>query len=107
MKTSILGPLWAMLVLLPISAGADVAPPPGADAAYRRDLIRQSGYRCDEPVTLKPTTPEQANHFAEKGLRASLVQCGNGKTYLVATPPPRRPRQPAGPVPEPVVLPVQ
>lgn len=110
MKTSIVKLLSAALVLLPVAARADIAPPPGAEEAWRRELILKAGYSCGEPVVLKPGTTEQQARFREKGLVPVLAQCANGKTYLVATPPRRRPgpgAANAGPAPEPVVLPMQ
>ena len=108
MKRSIVELLSAALFLLPVAARADIAPPPGAEEAWRRELILKAGYSCGEPVVLKSATAEQQARFREIGLVPVLAQCANGKTYLVATPPRRRPGPAnAGPVPEPVVVPVE
>jgi hypothetical protein len=94
----------AALVLFPVSAGADVPPPPGALEAYRRDLIRKAGHECTDPVVLRAATSEQEESFRQKRLQANVAQCGNGKRYLVATPPRRPPPPGEAPWPEPVVL---
>jgi len=93
----------AALLLLPMSAGADVPPPPGALEAYRRDLIRKAGFECADPVTLRAATSEQEESYRQKRLQANVAQCGNGKRYLVATPPRRPPPPGEAPWPEPVV----
>lgn len=98
--------LLAALILFPVSAGADIPPPPGAAEAYRRDLIRQAGHSCSDPVILKQVTSEQEERFRGKGLQPVVAQCGNGKSYLVATPPRRPPPPNAGPWPQPVVMPM-
>lgn len=98
--------LLAALVMLPVSAAADIPPPPGAAEAYRRDLIRQAGHSCSDPVVLKQAASEREESFRLKGLEAVVAQCGNGKSYLVATPPRRPPAPNAGPRPEPVVMPM-
>jgi len=99
--------ILAALVLFPVSAGADIPPPPGAAEDYRRDLIRQAGHSCTEPVVLRQVTSEQAESFRLKGLQPVLAQCGNGKRYLVATPPRRPPPPNSGPRPAPVVMAVE
>lgn len=98
--------LLAALVLFPASAGADIPPPPGAAEAYRRDLIRQAGHSCSDPVVLKQPTSEQEESFRLKRLQPVVAQCGNGKRYLVATPPRRPPPPNSDPWPEPVVTPM-
>jgi len=96
----------AALLLLPMSAGADVPPPPGALEAFRRDLIRKAGYECADPVVLRQATSEQEESFRQKRLQANVAQCSNGKRYLVATPPRRPPPPGEAPWPEPVVQPL-
>jgi hypothetical protein len=97
----------AAIVLLSGTARADIAPLPGEAEAFRRDLIRRAGYDCPDPVRLSSASAEQEKSFQQRGLQAILARCGNGKTYVVATPP-RRPRPPSeGPRLEPVVVPVQ
>jgi len=97
----------AAVVLLPLSARADIAPLPGEAEAFRRDLIRRAGYDCPDPVVLRKASVNQEQSFQLRGLQAILARCGNGKTYLVATPPRRPPPPGDKPRPEPVVVPVQ
>ena len=107
MKTSMHPSMLAALVLLlPASAAADIPPLPGEAEAFRRDLIRRAGHSCADPVVLKQASSTQVESYAKKGLQPVLARCGDGKTYLVATPP-RRPPPPGEARPEPVVLPVQ
>jgi len=72
-------------------------------------LIRRAGYDCADPVILSNASSDQKQGYSEKGLEAIIARCSDGKTYLVASPPPRRRwRAEAGPAPpEPVVVPVQ
>jgi hypothetical protein len=99
--------MLAAAILLPVSAAADIAPPPGQAEAFRRDLIRGAGYDCADPVDLRKASAQQEQTFQQKGLQVVLARCGNGKTYLVATPPRRPPPPGEGPRPEPVVVPVE
>ena len=96
----------AAVVLFPVAAGADVPPPPGALEAYRRDVIRAAGHDCADPVTLRAATSAQEESYLAKGLQPVVAQCGNGKKYLVATPPRRPPPPGEGPRPDPVVMPM-
>jgi hypothetical protein len=98
--------MLAALILLPAAAAADIPPLPGEAEAFRRDLIRRAGHSCADPVVLKQASSAQLESYAQKGLQAVLARCGDGKTYLVATPP-RRPPPPGEARPEPVVLPVE
>jgi hypothetical protein len=107
MRTNMLKRIVAALVLFPAYAGADIPPPPGAAEAYRRDLIRQAGHACDDPVVLRAATSAQEEEYRAKGLQAQLARCGNGKAYLVATPPRRPPPPNSSPRPEPVVVPME
>jgi hypothetical protein len=107
MKTSM--PAWCWH-LLPAAAAADLLPQPGDAEASRARLIRWAGYDCADPVKLSDASSDQRQSYGEKGLEVTIARCSDGKTYLVAAPPPRRGRpQPAeaGPAPpEPVVVPV-
>lgn len=111
MKTSMLMRLVLALAVLPAAAAADLLPEPGDAEAYRAFLIRRAGYGCTDPVILSNASSDQRQSYGEKGLEAIIARCGDGKTYLVASPPPRRGRKrpdEAGPAPpEPVVVPVQ
>jgi hypothetical protein len=107
MKTSILTRMLAALVALPAAAAADIPPLPGEAEAFRRDLIRRAGHSCSDPVALTKASAAQEESFRQKGLQAVLARCGDGKTYLVATPPRRPPPPGEAPRPEPVVVPVE
>ena len=98
--------LAALILLLPASAVADIPPLPGEAEAFRRDLIRRAGHSCADPVVLTQASGAQVESYAKKGLQPVLARCGDGKTYLVATPP-RRPPPPGEARPDPVVLPVE
>ena len=107
MKTSMLMRLVLALAVLPAAAAADLLPEPGDAEASRARLIRWAGYDCADPVTLSNASSDQRQSYGEKGLEATIARCSNGKTYLVASPPPRRgPRRAGAAGPEPVVVPV-
>jgi hypothetical protein len=57
---------------------------------------------------LRSATSTQEETYRQKGLQPVLARCGNGKTYLVATPP-RRPPPPESGLkrPDAEVVPVE
>ena len=91
-------------------ARADVLPPPEVVFARHARLIVEAGFTCDTVVSAEPAADQ--TDLRDKGLVPSRVVCGNGKVYVVATPPRVRPKPyasvPEGPPPPaPVVRPAE
>lgn len=98
-------PLSSALLLVAAPALADIPPPPGAEEAWRGELVRKAGYTCEQQPKMQRATSAQEESFAAKEMVARVIQCADGGRYLVATPRRRygAPNPNAPPPPEPVV----
>jgi hypothetical protein len=79
----------ALACLAPVCATADLAPAPGARERDMMEQIRAAGFACDRPVRVGRDDSERGAVLGLGGLIVKRVRCA-GKSYLVATPDPRR-----------------
>jgi hypothetical protein len=88
-------------------AQADIPPLPGEQESVLLNVVETSGHLCVKVTSYKPATGADTETYGKAGLDPFTVECGNGKTYLVAIPRRGRPRfDPSGkplPAPPPVV----
>lgn len=97
--------LPTVFLLIASPAFADIPPPPGAEEAWRGELVRKAGFACEQQPKMQRATSAQEESFAAKEMVARVIQCSDGGRYLVATPRRRygAPNPNAPPPPEPVV----
>lgn len=97
----------ALALGLAIAPGVrtDIPPAPGEQQATLLRVIEDAGHACDKVASFAAASGSEADTYANQGLDAFNVTCGNGKTYLVAVPQ-RRPGPPQlDPSGKPVPLP--
>jgi hypothetical protein len=93
--------LLAALIGFPVVAHADLLPPPGTEERLLAKTIQDAGYDCPEVASFAIATAPGSDDMVWGGNRPSIVTCKNGKKFLVAQPPRRRPGPPAPDNPPP------
>ena len=84
-------------------ARGDIPPLPGEQERLFLDVIENSGHRCGKVGSYQAATGDDAASYGKAWLNPFIVQCVNGKSYLVAIPLRRPPRLDADgkPLPQP------
>jgi hypothetical protein len=87
-------------------ARGDIPPLPGEQERLFLDVIESSGHRCANVGSYKPATGDDAATYGKAWLNPFIVECINGKSYLVAVPLRRPPRLDADGKPLPPPAPI-
>ncbi len=74
-------------------ARADIPPLPGEQERVLLNVVDTTGHVCVKVTSYKSATGTDAETYGKAGLDPFIVECSNGKTYLVALPQ-RRPGPP-------------
>jgi len=75
----------AALALVSSAGQADIAPPPGEMERMLQTMIQNAGYSCAKVLSFeKATDRDTAGAGVPIGVDTSVVDCAEGKSYLVA-----------------------